>query len=87
MERRRLPRGGRPSREMFFRWAKGRVCDVLLRIVSKNRRYMLFQALLLHQVKNRDSVSDWGEETGPIRTEKQVSLAVDSPQKVGELQK
>ena len=70
MERRRLPRGVRPSREIFFRCAKGRVCDVLLGIV----RFQVIslrglQMLVLHQVKNRHSVADWGEETGAIRTE------------------
>ena len=76
----------RPSREIFFRCAKGRVCDVLLRIVRDQLTSLLgFQVLVLHQVKNRHSVADRGEETGAIRTEKQVTLAVDSPQKVGEL--
>lgn len=40
---------------------------------------------ILDEVKDGDLVAHWGEERVPIGGEEQVSLTIDSPQKVGEL--
>lgn len=40
---------------------------------------------LLHKIKDRDTIAYWREQAGTIGSKEQVTLAVDRPQKIGEL--
>jgi hypothetical protein len=40
---------------------------------------------LLHKIKDRDTIAYWREQAGAIGSKEQVALAVDRPQKIGEL--
>ena len=40
---------------------------------------------LLHKIKDRDAIAYWREQAGAIGSKEQVALAVDRPQKIGEL--
>lgn len=55
-ERRRLPFGVSPIRDMFLRWAKGKVCDLFLVTVSYMRP-MRIGGSLLHEIKDCHSVA------------------------------
>ena len=40
---------------------------------------------LLHKIKDRHTIAYWREQAGAIGSKEQVALAVDRPQKIGEL--
>ena len=89
MDSSRLPRGVSPIREMFFRCANGRVCDLLL---GKTVSRLQFPNIcgggggdILHEVEDGYSVAHRREQVGAIRTEEQVALAVHRAQEVREL--
>ena len=53
---------------------------------SKNCSFIIVDDLL-HKIKDRDAIAYWREQAGAIGSKEQVALAVDRPQKIGELDK
>ena len=74
---------------MFLRWKRGRVYDLLLDSCNVNRIYFCGhqeRRNILDQVKHGNSVTYWRQKAGTIGSEEQISLAVNSAQKIRELQ-
>ena len=85
-ESKRLPFGVRPRRAIFFRWANGRVYDLLLILCQLSFiNAELVEEFLLYEVKDCNSVAHWRKETSSIWAKEQVSLTVNSPEEVREL--
>lgn len=74
---------------MFVRCAKGRVYEVLLenqvRVGLIGTRISTIE-YILYEVKDRDPIAYRREQAGAIGGKEQVTLTVDRPQKIGELQ-
>ena len=85
MERSRFPFGLRARRAMFLRCANGRVCDLLLTILSDLFNRIFGRQHILHEVEDGHSVAHWRQQTCSIWREEQTTSAVDSAQKIREL--
>ena len=53
IDMRRLPRGVRPMRAIFLRWAKGSVCDLLLHSGQFGQFIVFFQGMLAYLTRSK----------------------------------
>jgi hypothetical protein len=72
---------------MFFRWANGRVQDLLLwsRSASSVRQTWRSNDVsydLLNKVENGYSIADGRVQMSTVRAKQEIALAVDRPEKI-----
>jgi hypothetical protein len=70
---------------MFLRWAKGSVYEVFLRN-QYSRSHIIWDILLLCQIKDGNSVAYRGKQRVSIWSEDQVAPAIDGAEEVRKLQ-